>query len=239
MSQQRIYLYKRYERFWHWTQALLIIVMLLTGFEVHGSYQLIGFAAAAKLHSLAAWALLVLWAFTVFWHFTTGEWRQYRPSARQLGSMVRYYALDIFRGAAHPYRKTAAKKHNPLQRLTYLALLALILPLIWGSGLLYLFYGDWRGLGLSSSSGGLSLAWVANLHVAAAYLVAAFICVHVYLTTTGHTVFAHIKAMISGWEELDADEAGGETGDGTSGDTGDNGNTGGEKAAASPARASQ
>jgi thiosulfate reductase cytochrome b subunit len=34
------------------------------------------------------------------------------------------------------------------------------------------------------------------------YLITAFFFIHVYLTTTGHTVFAHIKAMITGWEEV-------------------------------------
>ena len=29
-----IYLYTRYERFWHWLQGLLIILLLLTGFAV-------------------------------------------------------------------------------------------------------------------------------------------------------------------------------------------------------------
>jgi thiosulfate reductase cytochrome b subunit len=28
-----------------------------------------------------------------------------------------------------------------------------------------------------------------------------FFFVHVYLTTTGHTPLAHIKTMITGWEE--------------------------------------
>jgi thiosulfate reductase cytochrome b subunit len=29
--------------------------------------------------------------------------------------------------------------------------------------------------------------------------------VHVYMTTTGYTIFAHIRAMITGWEQV-ADE---------------------------------
>mgnify|MGYP003572779632 CR=1 FL=1 len=40
---ERIYIFKRFERFWHWSQAALIITMLVTGFEVHGSYTLFGF----------------------------------------------------------------------------------------------------------------------------------------------------------------------------------------------------
>jgi thiosulfate reductase cytochrome b subunit len=194
----RIYIYKRYERFWHWSQAFLIITMMITGFEVHGTYTLLGFGAAVHWHTVAAWTLLTLWAFTIFWQFTTGEWRQYWPSFKNVLTMVRYYGYGIFVNAPHPFRKTVAQKHNPLQRLAYLALLAFISPLIWVSGLLYLFYGNWRDLGLDQY---LSLETVAIAHTLGAFLMATFFFAHVYLTTTGHTVFAHIKAMITGWEE--------------------------------------
>ena len=200
MSAERIYIYKRYERFWHWSQALLIIIMMVTGFEVHGSYALLGFASAVQTHTVAAWTLLVLWAFTIFWQFTTGEWRQYMPSLKNVLAMVRYYTVGIFQDMPHPFHKSIVQKHNPLQRLAYLALLAFISPLIWASGLLYLFYGDWGRLALDRY---LSLEGVALAHTIGAYLMTAFFFIHVYLTTTGHTVFAHIKAMITGWEEAD------------------------------------
>ena len=200
MSANRIYIYKRYERFWHWSQALLVIVMMITGFEIHGSYSLLGFAKAVRMHTTAAWVLLVLWAFTIFWQFTTGEWRQYLPSLRNVLAMVKYYSYGIFVHAPHPFHKTVEKKHNPLQRLAYLALLAFISPLIWGSGLLYLFYGNWHALGLA---GVLTLEQVASVHVIGAFMMTSFFFVHLYLTTTGHTLTAHIKAMITGWEEVD------------------------------------
>lgn len=196
---QRILLYKRYERFWHWSQAALVLTMLATGFEVHGTYRLLGFEPAVRVHTLAAWALVTLWAFTIFWQFTTGEWRQYIPTLARVGAMARYYAIGIFTGAEHPYHKTAAKKHNPLQRLTYMMLLAVVSPLIWGSGLLYLFRAFWPGLGIDRW---LTLEGVAWAHTAGAFLMLSFVIVHVYLTTTGHTVFAHIKTMITGWEDV-------------------------------------
>ena len=196
---ERIYIYKRYERFWHWSQAFLIITMMISGFEVHGTYTLLGFQKAVQLHTVAAWSLLVLWAFTIFWHFTTGEWRQYLPSLKNVMAMVKYYTIGIFTNSPHPFRKTVVQKHNPLQRLAYLALLAFISPLIWVSGLLYLFYGDWGRLGLDAH---LSLEWVAVAHTLGAYMMTAFFFIHVYLTTTGHSIFAHIKAMITGWEEV-------------------------------------
>jgi len=123
---------------------------------------------------------------------------QYLPSLKNVGAMIKYYTVGIFTNSPHPFRKTVVQKHNPLQRLAYLALLAFISPLIWGSGLFYLFYGDWARFGLDQS---LSLEAIATLHVLGAYMITAFFFIHVYLTTTGHTVFAHIKAMITGWEE--------------------------------------
>lgn len=197
---ERIYIYKRFERFWHWSQALLIITMMLSGFEVHGSYTLLGFGQAVQLHTLAAWTLLTLWAFTIFWQFTTDEWRQYLPSLKNVMAMIKYYSFGIFMNSPHPFHKTVQQKHNPLQRLAYLALLAFISPLIWISGLLYLFYGDWNRFGLDAY---LSLEWVAVAHTLGAFMITAFFFIHVYLTTTGHTMFAHIKAMITGWEEVD------------------------------------
>ena len=200
MNHNRVFLYKRYERFWHWSQALLIVSMMLTGFEVHGSYTLFGFGKAAHLHTLIAWALLTLWAFTIFWQFTTGEWRQYIPTLKKVDTMIRFYTIGIFRGEESPYHKSAAKKHNPLQRLAYLALLSLVSPIIWSSGLLYLFYANWKSLGLDAY---LNLESVALMHTAGAFMMLIFFIAHVYLTTTGHTPTAHIKAMITGWEEAE------------------------------------
>jgi thiosulfate reductase cytochrome b subunit len=40
---ERVYLFKGFERFWHWSQAALIIFLLVSGFEIHGTYRLFGF----------------------------------------------------------------------------------------------------------------------------------------------------------------------------------------------------
>jgi thiosulfate reductase cytochrome b subunit len=196
---RRVYLFKRFERFWHWSQAALIISMMLTGFEIHGSYSLFGFGKAVMIHGYAAWALVTLWVFAVFWHFTTGEWRQYIPTFEKILLIARYYARDIFTGAPHPFHPTPLRKHNPLQRLAYLGVKLFINPIIWVSGLVYLYYPQLRETVLA----GLPLEWVASAHLVGAFLMLSFFIVHVYLTTTGPTVFAHIKAMITGWEEQD------------------------------------
>ena len=196
---ERIYVFKRFERFWHWSQAALIITMLLTGFEVHGSYTLFGFEDAVSYHTIAAWTLVGLWVFAIFWHFTTGEWKQYIPTLEKVDAMIKFYAFGIFTNAPHPFKQTTLRKHNPLQRLAYLFVLLVIGPMIWFSGWLYLFYDVWPDYGLAN----LPLEWVALVHVIAAFFMLIFVIIHVYLITTGHTVSSHLKAMITGWEEVD------------------------------------
>jgi thiosulfate reductase cytochrome b subunit len=198
----RVYLFKGFERFWHWTQAALIILMLLTGFEIHGAYKLMGWEKAVHLHTTAAWALIGLWLFAIFWHFTTGEWRQYIPTTDKVGAMMKYYAYGIFTNAPNPFHVTQERKHNPLQRLVYLAIKVLINPLIWVSGLLYLFYKDVAAAKMIALTG-LTLGQVALVHTAAAFMMLIYLIVHIYLSTAGHTPMAHIKAMITGWEDLD------------------------------------
>ena len=73
-----VMLYTRYERFWHWSQALLIFTLFYTGLGLHGLHDMLDFRTAVTLHTYAALALIVLWIFTTFWNFTTGQWRQYR-----------------------------------------------------------------------------------------------------------------------------------------------------------------
>ena len=197
---ERIYVFKRFERLWHWTQAILIIFMALTGFEIHGTYQVFGFATAVDYHTFAAWLLIGLWIFGAFWHLTTGEWRQYIPTREKLMAMVLFYSVGIFKDTPHPFKPSRLHKHNPLQRMAYLMLLTLITPLIWVSGLLYLFFNAWADWGLD---GFLTLEWVAAVHVFAGFLVMTFLVAHMYLITTGHTVLAQMKAMITGWDEVE------------------------------------
>lgn len=201
----KVYLYNRYERFWHWTQAFLILFLALTGFEIHGSYSFFGFENAVHLHNNAAWLLIVLIIFTIFWHFTTGQWRQYIPTTQNLKAQMEYYITGIFRNAPHPTKKTVLSKLNPMQRLVYLGLKILFIPVMVLSGLLYMFYRYPRHGGIESL-GIDNLAPIAYLHTLGAYLLLAFVLVHVYLITTGHTLTSNLKAMITGWEELEEEE---------------------------------
>lgn len=199
---QREFVYPAFGRFWHWAQAFLILFLALTGFEIHGSIAFFGFGQAVRLHSAAATAFLVLIAFAIFWHFTTDEWRQYLPTWKNLRAQAEYYLFGIFREAPHPTRKSRLQKLNPLQKLTYAGLKVLVIPVVVVSGLLYMFYrypqrSEILALDVRA------LEPIALVHTAGAFALLAFVVAHLYLTTTGRTITSNLKAMITGWEDLE------------------------------------
>ena len=198
-KKEYVRIFARFERFWHWAQALLVLTLLFTGARLPGLYALLPWKVAFIVHLGAAIAIIVLWIFAIFWHFTTGEWRHYLPTMNQLGAVIHFYAVGIFRGEAHPSKPTIRRKHNPLQRLSYLFLKLVINPAIWITGVLY----------LSVNQTGLPLENVAWAHVVAGYAMAVFVVIHLYMATTGETVGAYLKAMVTGyeWVEVEGDSS--------------------------------
>lgn len=199
MAERYVKVYTLFNRVWHWSQVVSILLLLFTGARILGLHQVMPFGLAVTVHTAVALALLLLWAFATFWLFTTGNWRQFVPTGRGLWEVARFYAWGVFRGEEHPYRKLFRRKHNPLQALAYLALKTVLFPAIWISGLIYLSHGYWGHLDPGS-------AWlwaVANVHVLAAFAIASFVIVHVYLLTIGHGFREHVRPMVTGFEKID------------------------------------
>ena len=198
---RKVYLYKGFERYWHWAQVILVFTLMLTGFEIHGSFSMFGYQKAVGLHNTSAWMFMVLIIFSIFWHITTGEWKQYIPTSTNLKSQLQYYLGGIFNNSPHPTGKTLLSKLNPLQRLTYFGLKIILIPLTVLSGLSYMFFHyPIKGIEIES------LEYIALFHTAGAYLMIAFLITHLYLITTGHSIGSNLKAMITGWEDMNEDE---------------------------------
>ena len=202
---RKVYIYKRFERFWHWVQASLIMFLALTGFEVHGAYKIFGFEKAVEFHRTASWMLIGLIIFAIFWHLTTGEWRQYIPTTKQLKEQVIYYISGIFKGAHHPTERTGLSKLNPLQRIVYLGFKLVLVPITIISGILYMLYKTFDQNNLIVIED-YPLASIAFWHTLGGILLMIFLVVHVYMTTTGKTPTSNIKAMITGYEEIEDDQ---------------------------------
>jgi thiosulfate reductase cytochrome b subunit len=208
---QRIYMYSRYERIWHWLQAVIILALFVTGLEVHAPnwFGIAGFESAVMIHRLLGFLLIANAFLGLFYHLTTGEIKQYFSTSPDFLTLairqVTYYTHGIFRGEPHPFEKHPNRKLNPLQKLTYVMILNVLLPVQVVTGLL--LWGTQRWPETIGRLGGLKI--LGAVHSLGAWLFAAFVVMHVYLTTTGRTPLANIRAMLTGWEDVSRITSGG------------------------------
>jgi thiosulfate reductase cytochrome b subunit len=118
---------------------------------------------------------------------------------------ARYYAYGILRGEPHPTHPTEISHLNPLQKITYLNFKVIFLPLMGITGTMYM-YREYLEENIYEKLG-IKLFVIDNValwHTIGAFALLAFIIVHVYMTTTGKSVFSHVETMVTGWEEKDA-----------------------------------
>lgn len=194
-----VVLYGVHERIWHWVQAVAILGLFASGWCVReGGCGPIGLDAAARAHEGLGWFLVLNGALGLFYYVTSGAIQQLLPPPRDTWTLAlrqaRYYLVGVFRGEPHPFARRPDARLNPLQQLTYLALLNGLLPLAVVTGLL--LWGRERAPALA----GLSTGALFALHGLAAWGLLAFVVAHVYLTTTGETPLGALRAMLTGVE---------------------------------------
>jgi len=202
---KKVYMYHVYERFWHWLQTFVIVLLLFTGLIIHRPdiFGFLSFRYMVTFHNVLAAILVINAGLSLFYHLSSGEIRQFIPRPYgffdQAIEQTKFYIQGIFRGKDHPFEKTTNKKLNPLQQITYFGILNVLLPLQIVTGAL--MWGVQRWSGVANMLGGLP--YLAPFHSLVAWLFASFIVAHVYLTTTGPEPTAGIKAMMNGWEDVE------------------------------------
>jgi len=199
----RIYFYTLYERLWHWLQAVAIIALLITGFEISFTslFSGKGFALSVSIHNILGIILSINAFLAFFYHIVGGILKQYIPGIEDFFSLgfkhASYYLIGIFRGDPHPFDKTPEKRLLPLQKITYFGMLHILLPFMVITGLL-----KWSAMYTQTyitMFGGLHI--LGPLHRFGAWLFLSFVIIHVYMITTGPSPLASLKSMITGYEE--------------------------------------
>jgi thiosulfate reductase cytochrome b subunit len=182
------------------------MLLLATGLIIHKPhiFGMFSFAYVVQVHNVLGFILVINAALALFYNLASGQIRQYLPEpkgfvGRSLAQAM-YYSRGIFAGKPHPLEKTRENKLNPLQQVTYLAILNILLPAQVITGVLIWGLQKWPHL--ATSLGGLPI--LAPTHTLVAWAFSAFIVMHVYLTTAaGQTPGAGIKSMVSGWEDVE------------------------------------
>jgi thiosulfate reductase cytochrome b subunit len=208
---KKVLMYQAYERLWHWLQTVVIVLLLLTGLVIHRPdlFGIFSFRGMVTMHNVLWVILAINAALSLFYHLASGQIRQFIPRPRGFFDdailQAKYYLGGIFKHEPHPFEKTPERKMNPLQQVTYVAILNVLLPLQGLTGIL--MWGAQQWPSIAAKLGGLP--FLAPFHTLIAWTFAAFIVGHVYLTTTGGPKpLDSINAMITGWEDVETHETG-------------------------------
>ncbi len=203
---KKVYLYPLWLRIWHWANAFLYLILILTGISLHYSDTgslLIPFSVSVLIHNISGVLLTLLYLIYAILNITSGNYKFYLPKLKTLLSdikrQIKFYMFGIFDKERHPFPVNEKNKFNPMQKLSYLAIMFIFTPMIIISGWLLMFPEL-----APDEVFGMGGVWpMALLHIITGYILSIFMFVHIYLGTTGHTAFDLFKAMITGWNHIE------------------------------------
>lgn len=202
-----IYIHPAPVRVWHWVNVFCCLLLVITGLQIRFAemFTLFSLEEAIQIHNYAGFLMIANFGLWVAYYFGTGNIRIYFPNPRtfipRAKEQIRYYLSGIFVGDPNPHVITPENKFNALQQKAYIGLMFVALPAQMVSGLFL-----WRIKQFEqfiTMAGGIKI--VDSIHVMLFFFFAAFLFVHAYLATLGHTPLAHYKAMFTGFEELHQD----------------------------------
>ncbi|HVN18799.1 MAG TPA: cytochrome b/b6 domain-containing protein [Terriglobales bacterium] len=181
--------YPLWLRLWHWSNAVLFVVLLITGLSMHYSRPApsLGFRGDVLIHNAAGAVLTLFYCLFLYGNLRLGNGRYYHIVAGDIEPglllQTRYYLWGIFVGSPHPYPHSEQRKFNPLQKLFYLAVMYLLFPILTVTGWALLSPGR-----LPEAMFGVpGIGFWALAHTYIGYFLSLFMVIHVYLGTTGTT----------------------------------------------------
>ncbi len=198
----REYIYSIFTRTWHWFNAITILGLLITGFQMHyvGPEHIYG-----QIHHWLAYALIIEYLFFLLYEVLTLDIKQFIPAAWEftegLFKQARFYAIGIFKGEEHPYHMVKEHRLNPLQKPAYFSIMFGLVPFVILTGLI-LMRPDWMSFLISWIGGQENVKYVFYLHLISAFGVLAFLLGHLYLATTGDTIKQHYEVMLTGFHRV-------------------------------------
>ena len=199
-----MYFYPIWIRIWHMINAILCLLLIVTGISMQYSSleaSLIRFDKAVSIHNFCGIALTLSYLIFFVGNLITENGKhylvQYKGLGMKLSKQYRYYLVGMFRKEQPPFPINEENKFNPLQRISYVLIMYVGLPLLFITGWALLFpeFIMDKLFGLS----GIFLT--AIFHQVLGFLISLFMILHIYLSTLGKKTGSHFMAMISGWIE--------------------------------------
>lgn len=204
MSESRLYLYPKWIRLWHLLNAILCLVLIITGVSMQFSspnVKLVSFDAAVAFHNIAGIVLTISYFFFFFGNIATINGKYYQIEFRTLWQrmikQIHYYTIGIFRKEKAPFPVTMDSKFNPLQQISYVVIMYLFIPVVFITGWA-LLYPDTIPASILTWSG---LHFTDFLHILSGFIISVFLIIHIYFCTIGKTPSSNFKSMVNGYHE--------------------------------------
>jgi thiosulfate reductase cytochrome b subunit len=201
-----MYLYPKWIRIWHIINALMFIILIVTGLSMQytdkdNTSYMVGFAKAVKWHNFAALILTASYVVFVLGNIITKNGRYYRIRRDNFWSdlmkQMRYYSFGMFRGEKHPFPVTTERKFNPLQKFSYILAMYVGMPLLIISGIVLLF----PEIAIDTVSGMSGLVINDVLHITMGFFLSIFMIIHIYTCTLGAKPSSLFRGILSGFHE--------------------------------------
>jgi thiosulfate reductase cytochrome b subunit len=203
-----MYLYPKWLRAWHVTNAILFLILIVTGLSMQytdkeNTSYVVGFAKAVKWHNFAALVLTINYIIFVTGNLFTKNGKYYKIERenflKDLMSQLKFYSLGMFKGEKHPFPVNEERKFNPLQKVTYVFAMYIALPLLIISGVGLLF----PEITITMFFGVSGLILTDILHITMGFFLSIFMLIHIYTCTLGAKPTSLFWGMISGYHHSD------------------------------------
>jgi len=200
----RLYLYPIWLRIWHMINAVLFLALIVTGLSMQYSpveNPMLEFQSAIAVHNIAGVLIIMAYIFFMVANALSPNRKHYVMKRKglmdRLMKQSKYYAYGMFKGEAAPYPVSKNGKFNPLQKLSYIGVIYLLLPILMITGIA-LLYPELIIHKIGSLNGTMLTA---ILHMLMGFLLTLFLLIHLYFASLSKKKFANFKSMITGWHE--------------------------------------
>jgi thiosulfate reductase cytochrome b subunit len=180
----------------------MFLILIVSGLALQYSsqdYQIIRFDYAVSIHNISGLILAFGFILYLVANALSGNYKYYKCNQKgcfiRLGRQFQYYLFGIFKKEQAPFPITKERKFNPLQKMSYLFAMYLLMPLliITGIALMYpeIIIPDVFGFS------GIHLTDL--LHIICGFVLSIFMVVHIYFCTIGKSPIDNFKSMFTGW----------------------------------------
>jgi thiosulfate reductase cytochrome b subunit len=202
--ENKLYLYPALIRIWHFLNAVLIIILIISGLSMQYSdplNPLIRFDLAVSMHNIAGLILIFNYLLFILANTISKNGKHYRIQLKglvdRLTAQFRYYTYGIFKNEPAPFPVTKKMKFNPIQQLTYFLTMYVLMPLIFLTGVPMLF----SGVVVRQLIGPKAFFVTDMLHIGVGFLLSLFLIIHVYFCTFGAKPYSNFKSIVTGYHE--------------------------------------